>query len=192
MAIVSDKPIIAIDVDEPQADFVGSVLDEIEDITGRRRGRHEINCFDISSSLDLTREQSDELWRRVGSPGFCAGLRPMADAKEGLRALRTFADVRALTSPFKSATWAHERENWLLHHLEYEREHIIQTPGKDVVFAHVFLDDKIETLFKWRDRWPGSHAVRYVAPWNDDRGWDGHSVHNMGEFVRLARALVGR
>jgi hypothetical protein len=74
----------------------------------------------------------------------------------------------------------------------FKRDEIIQTPGKDVVFAHVFIDDKLETLLKWRDRWPTSHAILFKAPWNQERGWDGHQSNSWPEIVKMVRTLVSR
>ncbi len=190
--IVSERPIITVACDEPMSDFVGAVLREIADITGKPRRRSEIDNFDIAGSLALSPEDSAELWHRVGQEKFCLKLYPIEGAYDGICALREFADVRAVTSPFKSPHWANERERWLMKQMGFKRDEIIQTPGKDVVFAHVFIDDKIEPLFKWRDRWPGSHAIRFTAPWNDNRGWDGHSSCDWTEIVKLARVLVGR
>lgn len=190
--IVSKRPIVALDVDEVCADFVGQVLGIVWEITGRLRSRQEIHLWDISTSLGLTEDESKAMWARVGERGLCARLEPVAGAVEGVKLLREFADVRAVTSPFKSETWAHEREVWLTSKLGFDREHVVQTPGKDIVFAHAFVDDRVQTLRAWRDCWPGSHPILFSAPWNEREGWDGHVVHDWNEIVKLIRTLVAR
>lgn len=179
------KPIVLLDVDEVLADFVGRVLELVRRITGRNVTREEITCWDIAVALKLTPEEAAEKARLIKEPGFCAGLEPLPGAIDGVREIREYADVRAVTSPFKSKTWASEREEWLCEHFGFRREQIVQTPGKDIVFGDVLIDDKLETCQNWQARWRESTAILFSCPWNQDRGWSGEYTRGWGRQPHL-------
>lgn len=168
------KPVVLLDVDEVLVDFVGRALDEIRDITGRDAFRADVKCWDIDAAIGLTPEEAAEKKRRIAQPGFCSSLEPIVGAIGGVRELREMGyDVRAVTSPFPSKTWANEREEMLCDVFSFNRREVVQTSGKDIVFGDVLVDDKLETCIEWQARWKTSTAILFSAPWNRDRGWTG-------------------
>lgn len=166
------KPIVLLDVDEVLADFVGRILDEVRNVTGRDYFRAQVTGWDICEALGLSAEERAAVLSKPKEEGFCYSLEPIVGAIEGVKALREFADVRAVTSPYKSKTWASERETWLCDLFGFERDHVVQTPGKDIVFGDVLVDDKLETCQVWSKRWRESTSILFSAPWNHHRGWE--------------------
>ena len=76
-------------------------------------------------------------------------------AYEAVCALREFADVRAVTSPFKSKHWANERERWLMRQMGFKRDEIqdvygeigLNYKGADAKLREVFGKDQV-TMFE--------------------------------------------
>lgn len=185
------KPVVLLDVDEVLVDFVGRILDEIRDIRpGKAVFRQDVHCWDIAVALGLTPEEAAEKKRRIKAPGFCASLEPLPGAVEGVKELRQMGfDVRAVTSPFPSRDWAYERETMLCERFGFDRREVIQTPGKDVVFGDILVDDKLETCIEWQKRWSASRAILLSAPWNQGRGWTGWYTYGWDRVPHLPQLI---
>lgn len=155
---------IGVDVDGVLVDFVEGVLHWAN--TYARTAsmpafrRETITQFDILKSWDVAHLWG-ELDRFVCKPGFCAGLSPMAGAKEFLDRLQKTAEVVIVTSPWKtSPTWCYERRNWLEQQLGWTGE-VIFTKRKDLIKCDALVDDAADHT----DSFPGV-GILLDAPWN--------------------------
>lgn len=184
------RPIALIDVDGVLADFVGGYLGLLADVLGIAATREQITAFDIGASIGLTKAQSAEMKRAIGS---CAGLaRSLAvypDAVFGMREIEKAADVYIVTSPWNSnPTWTHDREHWLRANFDIPHSRVIHTSAKHLVRGDFLIDDKTEVLPKWMayggDRRRGV-AVQWETPHNRLDGWMGPSTNRWGELAEM-------
>ena len=185
------KPVILLDCDEVLSDFVSSVLQEVFVLTGTMRDRNTILGWNIAEQLNLSEWEDRCLKEQIKSEGFCAGLKLVPGAVEGVRSLREWADVRVITSPYPSPFWEFERREWLHEAFGFHRENeIIQTGGKTIVHGDVLVDDKYETIRDWSARWPMSDAILWLAPWNDHRGWTGATTTGWDDLVPYLEKIL--
>lgn len=185
------KPLILLDSDEVLSDFVGSVLQEVWQLTGIRHNRRTILGWNIGEALGLSERDDLALKERIKTRGFCAGLRIVEGARDGVAALREWADVRVITSPYPSPYWEYERREWLRETFGFDRDkEIIQTGGKTVVWGDALVDDKFETIRDWSARWPMSDAVLWLAPWNDHRGWTGATTTGWADLAPYLERIL--
>lgn len=155
---------LGLDIDSVCADFVGSVLDVWYQETGLIVDRMALDQWSIFDCGLLDR---DIVSRRVEQPGFCAGLRVFDGVKEALDSLRWWADIYAVTSPWKgSKHWKAERTEWLIRHLDIDEDHQVHTSAKELVKVDVFLDDRPENVAKWVEAFPKGYALLWDTPHN--------------------------
>lgn len=183
------RPRILVDVDGPMADFVAPALEAIFQVTGRRfKASDHVNGWDIFAGLGLSEDETTEVFRVMQVPGLCLGI-PMVDgAREGIEALREFAQVWAVTSPFGGEHWMHERDAWLVRNLGFHKDDVlhVRAASKHGVYGNMLIEDKIETLKEWEAAWPGSEAVLFEFSYNCNAGWTGHSISNWPDLVAYA------
>jgi 5'(3')-deoxyribonucleotidase len=181
------KPRVLIDVDGVLADFIGAVLPIVERITGGRYIHEHVTHFDFSASLGLTKEHAAAVKRKIGeTAGFAISLQPLGGAIDGVRRLRSIADVYVVTSPWNSnATWTHEREAWLKRWFDIPHSHVIHTSAKYVCLGDVFVDDKTEAVDEWRAAHPQGVAVQWSTPHNRLDLWDGPSTNDWSHLIEI-------
>jgi len=168
------RPLVLLDVDGVLADFVGGVLEIVEDVTGLARDREEIDRFDFCDALGVGVDDARVIKRAMASRGFCDCLAPCEGARDGVRALQEIAEVRVITTPWDSSeTWTYERESWLWRHFKIPAKHVMHVREKFRVPADAFVDDKTSAVREWRDAWPDRFAIRWNTPNNARDQWDG-------------------
>lgn len=180
------RPIVLLDSDGVLSAFTAGYLDVIWALTGERHEVEEVDRWDLHEcpffvELDkrshfgkppgTLRARVEE--RISGPPGFCAGLRPLPGAREGVAALQAVADVYVVTSPWWSSPhWLAERTAWLHAHMGIPAARVIHASAKHLVTGDVLVDDKPGNVRTWR------HGVGLL--------WDAH--HNRGaETADLTR-----
>lgn len=181
---------ILLDVDGVLADFVAGFLALLESELGIKATREQVAHFDIGASLGLSREHSSQVKRALGSRvGFARELDIYPGAVEGVRLLEPIADVYIVTSPWNSnPTWMHDREHWLEKHFGIPHSRVIHTSAKYRVSGDVLVDDKTDTLGKWRDV-QGGLPVQWETPHNRLDRWMGISTNNWFELRELVERL---
>lgn len=178
---------VLLDVDGVLANFIGSVLDVVRAVTGASYTPEHVTQFDFTKSLDLHADDAREVKRRVSEvPGFWSGLSPFDEAIEGVARLREVAEVVIVTSPWNSCrTWLHDRETWLKRHFDIPHSHVIAANAKHYVTGDFFVDDKTETLVRWRDRNGRiGTAIQWQTPHNRNDEWHGPSTRSWEQLVR--------
>ena len=186
---------ILIDCDGVLADFVGGVVDALNTDSLKSMGysarpRYDsamVTRWGIAECLGVPEKR---VWDIVSQPGFCAGLLPIAGARECLDVLRSFADVYAVTSPvWSSPYWMHERTRWLKDMMGFDWDHIVHTSSKHILTADVLIDDKASTIRTWCET-GARFGVLLSRPWNEHEPIPG-TAKRLGEWVELIDVLGG-
>jgi 5'(3')-deoxyribonucleotidase len=170
--------IILVDVDGVLADFTGAV---------REWDLFALYPEDLQSMIK----------RRISDPGFCAELKVLPGAEEGVRELVQLGDVYAVTSPWwSSPTWPYERTRWLDRWFGMPADRVVQTSAKQLVFGDVMIDDRPENLIEWRScqqaRGWCTRAVLVDAPYNQGRAELAHRAHGWGDVVEKTREWLAQ
>lgn len=185
------RPRILVDVDGPMADFMSPALEAIFRATGRRfTAADHTRGWDLFTGLGLSDAEIKETFDVLQQPGVCLGIPVVEGASDGVKELRKFADVWAVTSPFGGTHWMHERDAWLVRNLGFDKKHVLHVRGeaKHGVVGDMLVEDKIDTLVSWRDAHPRGVPVLFEYPYNRNHGWDGVSVPDWPLLVANARA----
>lgn len=183
------RPRILIDVDGPMADFVAPALEAIFRVTGKRfKASDHVKGWDLFSGLGLSEDETKTVFQTMQVPGLCLDI-PMVDgAKEGIQALREFAEVWAVTSPFGGEHWMHERDAWLVNHLGFHKDQVlhVRAAAKHGVYGNMLIEDKTETLRSWQSAWPMETAMLFERSYNRNDGWTGAAVDDWPSLVSWA------
>lgn len=164
------RPIILVDCDGVLADFVSASLDVLRTF-GIDKQHDDVKEFDFAG-LGMDKHQRKALENRWREPGFCASIKPYDGALEGLRLLRTLADVYAVTAPMNgSVTWQGERAAWLSDHMEFQRDHIVSTAAKHLVNGDVLIEDNPDVLTRWADAGIDRIGMLWSRPYNAASDW---------------------
>lgn len=192
---------LLMDADGVFVDFVGGVLDVVEEIAGLRIAPEELPDWQIFDRLEARMVEGpgyrphlkQELRDRIAVPGFCEGLRPTPGAEEALArliALEAQGKIVLLiaTSPWDaSPTWMYERTKWFekrgLH-----RHKIVHTAVKGPIRADMFVDDKIDHVEAWESHNPKGRAFLWSTPHNLQDGSDPRRLTDWeGLFAEVLR-----
>jgi 5'(3')-deoxyribonucleotidase len=176
-------PRILLDVDGVLADFVGSFLYELRDITGVKYTREQVTEWQIEKALNLAPAVVSEAYERTKRQHWCFNIAPYPGAREGVKALREAGlNLRICTTPMaKSKHWMPERVEWLWNYFGFKESEIIFTYEKHAVYADAIVDDKIATLRDWVGQFgfggvkatPFSrgYAIAWDTPHNQTEAW---------------------
>lgn len=159
---------IYIDMDGVLVDMVSYWLKRYNEDCNQNIAVSDVQDFDITKVIPLEHHQWILYYLR--EPGFFGpSLQPHVDAIEVFQKIcEENEQVFVATTPHtKSETCERDKRKWLEHHAPFF--HI-----KDAIFTHhkhlmakngdVLLDDRPETLKKWKDS--GGIAVCFERPWN--------------------------
>jgi 5'(3')-deoxyribonucleotidase len=160
------KPDFLIDVDGVLADFLKKFLDHANKVTGMSVKPDEIKQWEILSAFPKDRHA--EILVEAGRPGFCHELEPIPGSVNGIKNLREVGNVYALTSPWSSVTWVHERNQWLESFYGINRRDIMHVPSehKFRIRGDLLLDDKLETVVQWAETNPRGRGLLWDATYN--------------------------
>ena len=178
---------LLVDVDEVLASFQAAMLDALERLFGKRIRPEAYEVWDAFSLLSP--EETEGVIAEIRKPGWCASMQVTPGAHEALIELRTLVDVYAVTSPFKSPTWVHERDAWLVEKLGFESDQIVHTKAKHICRGDAFLDDKPENVERWRQEHPDALAMLWHIPNTRLLGYDDIRVRSWDEVIERVRKL---
>ncbi len=181
--------IILIDVDEVLADFQGAAFDVIARVTGRRHSREECKQWEMFGQF-LQPEERKPVFAEIRKPGFCSALSPLPGAQEGVKRLQELGEVYAVTSPFRSEPWVHERTKWLEDHFGIQESNVVFTSAKFLVTGDVLLDDRPDHILKWEAKHPHGHGLLWHLPNTAGQHDDIDRVHTWDEVIRRVRRIV--
>lgn len=193
------KPTVLLDVDGVVANFVEATLRRLEEEFNVIANHDSSNWpvwsiadyehfrFAIPGTKKPSREQIRDLLSKIWNEyGFASGIRPYYSALDGVKSLMEIADVYFVTSPiWTSETWTYDRALWLRTYFDIDNSHIIFTSSKHLVRGDIFIDDKPETVEKWKQHNQGLAAV-WDQPYNRDRQ-DLQRFVSWGGLIRVAQ-----
>jgi 5'(3')-deoxyribonucleotidase len=185
------KPVVLLDIDGVAANFIEGSLPVVHEITGRLHVHDDVNQWEISDALNMTPDEKVAYYARVAAAGWCRSLPAYEGAREGVARIREFADVHPLTAHFFTApTWVHEREAWILEHLDIPARDIIHTHSKHRVAGDVLVEDKPATIVKWLEHHPQGVGVLMRRPYNEgaDLPDDSTRVRDWPQLVKWLEA----
>lgn len=183
---------IGLDCDGVLCDFVGGTLEAIEGELGVIVDRESLTTFDFLDEIESAHAVDFVqhcLWKREG---FCASLRLIDGAREGVNALREWGHVCVVTAPLAgNATWAHERTAWLAEHFGISKHDVIFADRKELVDVDVLIDDKLSNLQAWRSRRVGRKIFDAEGPGPLGMLWDTHTNRSEHDrhFARVTNWL---
>ncbi len=147
---------VVVDFTTPALDFLASV--------GKPKRYDQVLRWDI---FEGDSELEDDFKEAIASkPGFCYGLKPLPGAIEFFRAARDKYELAIVTTPYDVPYWYNERKDWLVDVLGVARSAITFTHHKQFIEGDVLVEDKIENILKWHERYPEHLAVVMDQPWN--------------------------
>lgn len=148
------KPTVLVDCDGVLADFAAAALKVLYEETGHQYSTDAIKTWEIFDSLPEPPEVKTQVYDILKGPGGCSSIPVYPGALEGLRKLKQYADIIVVTSPFKgSATWAHEREEWLENIFGDVISYVVHTHHKERIHGEIFIDDKVSHVIEWGEHW---------------------------------------
>lgn len=163
MFVKYSKPRLMLDADGVLVDFTTPALEFLAQI-GKPKRYEDVHQWDV---FEGDQEWEDAFKESFASkPGYCYNLKPLPGAIEFVRAAREKYDVAIVTTPYDVPHWYDERKDWLVDVLGISRSAITFTHHKQYVDGDVFVDDKVENVLKWHERWPEHLAVVMDQPWN--------------------------
>jgi 5'(3')-deoxyribonucleotidase len=183
---------ILLDVDGVLADFVAAYLGLLKDTLGIDATPDQVTAWDIGEALGLTREQSSQVKRAIGtSPQLARSLPIYPGAIEGVERLKQLGEIYIVTSPWNSnPTWTHDREEWLYRNFGIPYNRVIHTSAKYLVRGDVFIDDKASAVAKWRDAHPSGLPVLWSNLHNRTELWDGQCTGDWSFLCELVEGLA--
>jgi 5'(3')-deoxyribonucleotidase len=184
--------VVLLDVDGVQADFVADFLPVVKGVTGRAHTHDQVTRFKFSECI-ISKEESGECWKQIDRlPGLVRTMREIGGAREALAEIRTFADVKAVTSPHLGPHWMYERYQWLMAR-GYSKYDIILASDKTHIRGATLVDDHLENCSDWAWANPGRSAVLFDQPWNQTTELPAGVIRAKGwpQALRIVAQLVG-
>lgn len=159
------RPIILLDVDGVVADFEGAVRRTVAEVGYVMPAPTEWNF-----TLSFPAEISDHYLNRASQPGWCSAIEAYPGAERFVAELRTLGDVVAVTAPLGCCpTWESERREWLRCRGIHD---VVSTRRKDLVYGDVLIEDKVENLRAWYDRWQrDAYGILVQHTYNRHADW---------------------
>lgn len=157
------------DIDGVCADYVGGLIQAIDDICGKKIQRESLTTWDFFESLPLTDIDKAFLREEINAPGFCQSLKVLPGAKEGITAIKKLGiEVLFVTAPYvTSPSWCHERSNWLISNgFAANHNEIIHTAAKHAISGDVLVDDNPDNVRAWETHNPNGTGIIFRAPYN--------------------------
>lgn len=188
MTYTSRRPRVLVDCDGVLADFMSSALRIINRELDSRHTLYDVSEFDFAKSLGLSAVDAGWVKRAIGNePRLAARLGVLPGAADGVRALRSVADVYIITSSWDSnETWEFDRKAWLRQHFDIHHHEIVFTAAKHICAGDVLVDDKTETLLNWQAESPSGVAVQWKTLHNRRDAWNGVSTSSWDDVIAIA------
>ncbi len=157
------KPCLALDGDGVLVDFDNPALDYL-----RSRGIHKTyEQITNWSVFDDDEQLENDFKRDVAShPDFCRNLKPLPGAIEFVKAAALVYDVCIVTAPYSVPNWYDGRKDWIVQNLGLSRKKVCFVAEKDRYDSDAFVDDKVENIVGWHQRYPRKPAILKDQPWN--------------------------
>lgn len=140
--------------------------------------------WEFIESYNVSAEDKRRTENSFRAPGIANTFVPNPGAVEFIAWCQTWADVYAVTAPWKSApTWTYDRDQWLRRHFNLTQ--VVHTAHKHVVVGDVLVDDKLKNLQDWYASHPKGLPVLWRMPQNRHDIWHLEA----SDYTRLRKLL---
>ncbi len=149
---MTNKSIVLCDVDGVLAQFDLAIINKVNPLITSQQIL-DLGNWDI---FQLFNEEENKVCNKIlEDPQFWRDIPVLEAGQKAIEKLRQKDfEVVFLTSPWLSCKeWVDVRYKWLKKYFDGNRDNIIITNRKDLVFGDVFIDDKLENITKWNERW---------------------------------------
>lgn len=159
---------VLLDVDGPICDWLGGVLEVVEEVSGKRIQRSDVKKWLIFSDMGLSEDQVAKVNAEISQPGWCASLKPVEGAKEAIEELRDIGcEIHFVTSPWRCVNWTYERENWLVAHgMAANTGQVTHTSQKHLLRGDILVDDSPGNVTMWQKANPEGQGLLWNASYN--------------------------
>lgn len=180
---------ILVDVDQVLADFCTPAFAFVQQRFGKDLELARLKHWDIF--LALSEEQRATFEDEFFVEGRCASLEVFPGAVEAIEAIRSYAEVVAVTRPPRNSRhWAHERTEWLIERLGFDYDTIIQTKAKHMIAASMLIDDSPDNVIKWQRCHPQGVGLLWALPNTEDLSeCDSFRVRSWAEVLDCVAGL---
>lgn len=159
------KLVILIDMDGIAADLVGKVL--------RLYNAEHNTAFTHANVTDWNFDKcipnGKAIFRYFDAPGFFRDLQPLPGVVRTLQELKKAGhELHIASTPHVKGTCAEDKMAWVQEHLPFiGMRNTILIRDKSMLKGDVLIDDKPDTIEKYRTAWPSSYLASIAYPYND-------------------------
>lgn len=186
-----EKPIL-VDVDGVLANFVGAVLDFINEKHGTILTPDDIHD-DLNKSIP--QYYDNDLIKFITSKGFCQTLQVLPGAKEAIDKFKSNNfKIIFVTSPYLNApTWTYDRLKWLKKHFGAKRDDVIFARNKKYIDGLTLIDDLPRNCIEWHNYQNSLiGATLFSRPWNKKYHKNLYSIEITYGWKDTYRSVIDR
>jgi 5'-nucleotidase len=158
------KLTILIDMDGIAADLMDKVLSLYNAEHGTSYGHEHVTDWSFGKCIP----GGNKIFRYMDAPGFFRDLKPIPGTVRTLKELHAAGhDLHILSTPHLRGTCAQDKLAWVEEHLPFiGSRNTMLVRHKEMVKGDVLIDDKPETIEKYRRTWPKSFLATIAYPYN--------------------------
>ena len=170
------KPRLILDCDEVLSEFIDHALECL----GGPLVRDQVTEWSWAHLLnESTRQayngllQESQFWHSLPPRDEALALWPQLNAKY---------DIWICTAPYWPCdTWQLVRMTWLQKHFRFDKEKLICTQAKHLIGGNIFVDDRGDTVQRWRHENRSGHGFIMDQPWN--RSYTEPRIFSLGALL---------
>ena len=165
---MNESKIILLDCDGPLTAFDEEILSLVRPHTTKDELESLKNWdfFVIFNELELKKSETI-----LNDPIFWRNQKPRDLSQKMVSDIRNEGHkIIFCTSPWESCReWEFTRRHWLKEHFGANgKNDVVITAKKELIFGHVFIDDKPDHIYSWKKQWDwtGGYSLLYETPSN--------------------------
>ena len=159
------KLVILIDMDGIAADLVGKTLR----LYNAEHGTAFTHAHVTDWNFDKCIPNGKAMFRYFDTPGFFLDLQPLPGMVRALKGLKKAGhELHIASTPHVRGTCAQDKLAWVDEHIPFiGARNTILVRDKTMLKGDVLIDDKPETIEKYRLAWPTSILASIAYPYNN-------------------------
>jgi 5'-nucleotidase len=179
--------VILLDMDDVLMDFKGGIVEAYNEVHDDKISKDMITHWDFQNLPGKVAKTLDKIWHK---PGFFRSLKPLNDALEIVPKLAEEHDCWIASDAFDLSYI--EKDYSLETYFPMLKDKKFYCRPKWMITSDFLLDDKIDTLHKYRDKMGVAVCYnQYHNLWRPDQEqhWNGLRVNNMSEFYKFVKGM---